>query len=114
MTEQTDIMTNGSLREDFSYYLWVLSEILLIIGTVFLMKLNKGRSEVFTAVYYGMLLIVTSFIERVSVFVATGDLHEDYDPILERHAERGKGLLELAESMTIDVAEEIYHERCKE
>lgn len=113
MTEQTDIMTNGSLREDFSYCLWVLSEILLILGTIFLMKLNKGRSRVFISVLYGMLLIVTSFIERMSVFVATGDLHEDYDPILERHAERGKGLLELEENMTIEVAEEII-ERCKE
>ena len=107
MTEQTDIMTNGSLREDFSYCLWVLSEILLIFGTAFLMKLNKGRSRVFTAVLYGMLLIVTSFIERMSVFAATGDLHEDYDPILERHAERGSDLLELGERMTIEVAEEI-------
>lgn len=114
MTEQTDIMTNGSLREDFSYCLWVLSEILLIFDTVFWMKLNKGRAGLFTAVYYGLLIAMMSFIERMSVFVATGDLHKDYDPILERHEERGRGLLELGERMTNKVAEEIHHGRGKE
>ena len=47
------------------------------------------------------------------MFVATGDLHEDYDPILERHAKRGEGLLELAENITIEVAEKILYEKVK-